>query len=140
MSHDATVHVMPYSTLYITYHVGKLYHTLESTRTINFMIMNKFIHASGFDRKVECGFQKESSKGAGASADVAGVDRSMTAGDSVEDDSFDGREVECCGAQPFRKPFKTMNGDRQCCAAANLAFDPSKFTCCESGEIKVACD
>jgi hypothetical protein len=106
----------------------------------DFMIMDKFIHGSGFDRKVECGFQKEASKGAGASADVAGLDRSVTGGDSADDGGFDGREVECCGAQPFRKPYKTMNGDRQCCAAANLAFDPSKFTCCESGEVKVACD
>merc|ERR1712226_531927 len=84
----------------------------------DFIIMDKYRHRSGFDRKVECTFKGEVSKGAGASADVSGVDRSVV----EEVNEFSGRDIECCGAQPFRKPYKTMSGNRQCCAAANLPY------------------
>jgi len=114
-----------------------VWHILK--RGSDFIIEANFRHQNGFDRKVECGFQKEASKGAGASADVTGVEGSV-GGDENDLETFRGRDVECCGAQPFRKPYKTQNGNRQCCAAANLAYDATKFTCCDSGEIKVACD
>lgn len=47
------------------------------------------------------------------------------------------RPVECCGALPFSKPYKTMGGQRECCVST--PYDSNKFTCCENGEVSISC-
>lgn len=106
----------------------------------DFIIENGFKHASGFDRETTCHFDATAVAGAGASAAVSGDESAVASSNNRAQAQFNGRETECCGSQPFRKPYKTQEGKRQCCAAANLPYDATKFTCCESGEVKVACD
>ena len=47
-------------------------------------------------------------------------------------------EKECCGAYPFRRPFKTYGGERQCCGSRT--FDPSVLRCCEGNRLRSQCN
>lgn len=47
-------------------------------------------------------------------------------------------EKECCGAYPFRRPFKTYGGERQCCGSRT--FDPSVLRCCEGDRLRNQCN
>jgi len=46
-------------------------------------------------------------------------------------------EKSCCGHYPFRHPFKTYGGQRQCCGAKT--FDSSILKCCSNGKVRVNC-
>jgi hypothetical protein len=46
-------------------------------------------------------------------------------------------EKDCCGHYPFRHPFKTYGGQRDCCGAKT--FDVSILKCCANGKVRVNC-
>lgn len=46
-------------------------------------------------------------------------------------------EKDCCGHYPFRHPFKTYGGQRQCCGAKT--YDSQILKCCANGKVRVNC-
>lgn len=46
-------------------------------------------------------------------------------------------EKSCCGEYPYRHPFKTYGGQRDCCGSKT--YDVSVLQCCPSGKVKVNC-
>lgn len=46
-------------------------------------------------------------------------------------------ERSCCGDYPLRRPYKTFNGERQCCGYNT--FDATLYTCCEDDVIRLVC-
>jgi len=46
-------------------------------------------------------------------------------------------EKDCCGFYPYRHPFKTYGGQRECCGAKT--FDVSILKCCANGKVRVNC-
>ena len=72
----------------------------------DFIIENGFKHASGFDRETTCHFDATAVAGAGASAAVSGDESAVVSSNNRAQAQFNGRETECCGSQPFRKPYR----------------------------------
>merc|ERR1711981_2387 len=46
-------------------------------------------------------------------------------------------EKSCCGAYPYRFPFKTLDGDRACCGART--YNTQLLNCCSNGQVKANC-
>merc|ERR1712176_1091759 len=46
-------------------------------------------------------------------------------------------EKACCGAYPYRFPFKTLDGDRACCGART--YNTQLLNCCSNGQVKANC-
>merc|ERR1712066_151542 len=46
-------------------------------------------------------------------------------------------EKACCGAYPYRFPFKTLDGDRACCGART--YNTQLLNCCGNGQVKANC-
>jgi len=46
-------------------------------------------------------------------------------------------EKQCCGAYPYRFPFKTLDGDRACCGART--YNTQLLNCCGNGQVKANC-
>jgi hypothetical protein len=44
---------------------------------------------------------------------------------------------ECCGSYPNRFPFKTLDGDRACCASRT--YNTQILSCCPNGQVKANC-
>lgn len=44
---------------------------------------------------------------------------------------------ECCGDYPMRFPYRTLNGDRQCCNGAT--FNAAVTSCCSDGTVAISC-
>lgn len=44
---------------------------------------------------------------------------------------------KCCGEQPERFPYKSLDGQRDCCV--NKTFDTVLRQCCEDGSVQVVC-
>ena len=72
------------------------------------LINHSYRHANGFDPKNDCPIS-------------SGVDS----------------EKACCDDYPLRFPFKTYNGDRQCCIAQT--FDANLYSCCNDGAVRIVC-
>merc|ERR1711988_840003 len=45
-------------------------------------------------------------------------------------------EKACCGAYPYRFPYKTLDGDRACCGARTYN---TQLNCCSNGQVKANC-
>jgi len=43
----------------------------------------------------------------------------------------------CCGAYPGRFPFKTLDGERDCCGTRT--FNTNILSCCSNGQVKAQC-
>jgi len=46
-------------------------------------------------------------------------------------------EKSCCGAYPYRHPFKTYDGTRSCCGSKT--YDNTTLKCCGDGKIRASC-
>lgn len=46
-------------------------------------------------------------------------------------------ERECCGIYPIRFPYKTLNGDRDCCV--ERTYFTNLLSCCSDGKVRVTC-
>ena len=46
-------------------------------------------------------------------------------------------EKDCCGAYPYRHPYKTYGGQRNCCGMKT--YDVTVLNCCPSGKVRVNC-
>merc|ERR1711879_78046 len=46
-------------------------------------------------------------------------------------------EKQCCGAYPYRFPFKTLDGDRACCG--RRTYNTQLLNCCANGQVKANC-
>jgi len=74
---------------------------------------DQFSHAQGFDPSHDVGCPvKKGTTGAGI-------------------------EKACCGAFPFRFPYKTLGGERQCCGSRT--YNSNLLTCCSPGKVKADC-
>jgi len=46
-------------------------------------------------------------------------------------------EKSCCGFYPYRRPFKTYDGNRACCQTKT--YDVNVLTCCPDGKARLSC-
>lgn len=81
-------------------------------------ILDVFFHGAPFDAsfKHSMGFDPEES----CQVQVGGVG-----------------ERECCGDYPNRSPYRSMNGNRDCCNGKT--FSTERYSCCRDGTINIVC-
>merc|ERR1719219_2851090 len=96
----------------------------------------EYSHAQGFDsstdealRMAELDEEYSHAQGFDSSTDVGCPVKPGVHGSS-------GNKA-CCGAYPNRFPYKTLDGDRDCCGSRT--YNTQILNCCPNGQVKASC-